>query len=67
MKRRDRDFSLLEAEGQGKVVALSRDLSGAMPSLPPQARPSNTRSKDHCTDLLSHTHIPQLSEGVWSL
>lgn len=59
-----RDFSLLEAEGQGKVVALSRDLSGAVPSLPPQAQPSNTCSMDHCLDLLSHTHIQQLSEGM---
>lgn len=67
MERRDRDFSLLETEGQGKVVALSRDLSGAMPSLPPQTLPSHTCSKDHCPDFLSHTHIQQLSEGVWSL
>lgn len=36
MERRDRDFSLLETEGQGKVVALSRDLSGATPT---QAHP----------------------------
>lgn len=57
MKRRDRDFSLREAEGQGKVVALSRDLSGATPSLPPQAQPSNTGSKDQCTDLLPHSSL----------
>lgn len=63
IERRDRDFSLLET-GQGKVVALSRDVSGATLGLPPQAQPSNTCRKDHCPDLLSHTHIQQFSEGV---
>lgn len=67
MDRRDRDFSLLETEGQGKVVSLSRDCSGAMPSLPAQALPSHTCSKDHCPDFLSHIHIQQLSEELWSL
>lgn len=54
MERRDRDFSLLETEGQGKVVALSRELSGAMPTQ------AHTCSKDKCPDFLSHTHIQQL-------
>lgn len=67
MERREGNFSLLEAEEQGKVVGLSRDLSGAVPSLPPQAQPSNTCIKDHCPDFLSHTHIQQPSEGVLCL
>lgn len=66
MERRDRDFSLLGTGGQGKVVAQSGDLSGATPSLPPQAHPA-TRAVRITVLIFSPTHTQQLTEEVWSL
>lgn len=63
MDRRDRDCPLLET-GQGKVVALSRDLSGAR--VPPRLSPETPAVRISAL-IFSPTHIQQLSEGVWCL